>query len=68
MIEDARLQGLDEKDGRELEDLEIFAELQHHGAATCLIDFTYSAQVAHLVCIANRTSKPLKIVIPRMVK
>ena len=46
LIEDARLQGLDEKDGRELEDLEILAELQHHGAATCLIDFSYSAQVA----------------------
>lgn len=46
LIEDARLQGLDEKGGRELEDLEILAELQHHGAATCLIDFSYSAQVA----------------------
>ena len=46
LVEDARLQGLDEKDGRELEDLEVLAELQHHGAATCLIDFSYSAQVA----------------------
>ena len=46
LIEDACLQGLAEKNGRELEDLEILAELQHHGAATCLIDFTYSAQVA----------------------
>ncbi len=46
LIEDARLQGLDEKNGRELEDLEVLAELQHHGAATCLIDFSYSAQVA----------------------
>ena len=24
----------------------MLAELQHHGAATCLIDFTYSAQIA----------------------
>ncbi len=46
LIEDARLQGIDEKNGRELEDLEVLAELQHHGAATCLIDFSYSAQVA----------------------
>ncbi len=46
LIEDARLQGLDEKNGRELEDLEVLAELQHHGAATCLIDFSFSAQVA----------------------
>ena len=31
LIEDACLQGLAEKNGRELEDLEILAELQHHG-------------------------------------
>ena len=46
LIKEARLQGLDHKDGRELMDLEILAELQHFQAATCLIDFTYSAQVA----------------------
>ena len=46
LIKDARLQGLDVKDGRELKDLEILAEFQHYRAATCLIDFTYSALVA----------------------
>ena len=46
LIKEARLQGHDHKNGRELKDLEILAELQHLGAATCLIDFTYSAQVA----------------------
>ena len=46
LIRDARLLGYDERNGRELRDLEILAELQHFGAATCLIDFTYSAQVA----------------------
>lgn len=46
LIKDARLQGLDVIDGRELKDLEILAEFQHYRAATCLIDFTYSAQVA----------------------
>ncbi len=46
LIKDARLRGLDVKDGRELRDLEILAEFQHFRAATCLIDFTYSAQVA----------------------
>lgn len=46
MIKDARLQGHGEKDGQRLSDLELLAELQHYGAATCLIDFTYSAQVA----------------------
>lgn len=46
LIKEARLQGHDYKNGRKLTDLEILAELQHFRAATCLIDFTYSAQVA----------------------
>lgn len=45
-LRDARLRGHDMKDGQRLSDLELLAELQHFGAATCLIDFTYSAQVA----------------------
>ena len=45
-IDDARLQGHGQKNGEQLSDLELLAELQHYGAATCLIDFTYSAQVA----------------------
>ena len=46
LIREARLRGYDQKDGRTLSDLEILANLQHFKAATCLIDFTYSAQVA----------------------
>ena len=46
LITDARLRGHGERDGRELGDLEILAQLQHFGAATCLIDFTRNAQVA----------------------
>jgi len=46
LIIDARLRGHGDKDGRELGDLEILAQLQHFGAATCLIDFTYNAQVS----------------------
>ena len=46
LIAEAKLRGHGEKDGRKLRDLEILAELQHHGAATCLIDFTYNAQIA----------------------
>lgn len=46
LISDARTQEHGDKDGRKLSDLEILAELQHFRAATCLIDFTYSAQVA----------------------
>ena len=46
LIADVRLRGHGERDGRELGDLEILAQLQHFGAATCLIDFTHNAQVA----------------------
>ena len=46
LINDARLYEHDHKNGRELKDLEVLAELQHFRVATCLIDFTYSAQVA----------------------
>ena len=46
LIKDARLRGYDEKEERKLSDLEILAELQHFRAATFLIDFTYSPQVA----------------------
>ena len=46
LIRDVRLRGHDQKNGRELKDLEILAELQHFRAATCLIDFTYNALVA----------------------
>ena len=46
LIKEARLRGFDEKDGRVLKELEILAELQHFGAATCLIDFTYNALIA----------------------
>lgn len=46
LIDEATLRGYNERNGRKLEDLEILAELQHFGAATCLIDFTYNALVA----------------------
>ena len=46
LIEKARLLGHDQKNGQRLSDLELLAELQHYGAATCLIDFTRNALVA----------------------
>ena len=46
LIEDASLMGHDQKDGQRLFDLDLLAELQHFGAATCLIDFTRDALVA----------------------
>ena len=58
LIDDARLQGHDLKDGRILSDLELLAELQHFGAATCLIDFTRSALAAlWFACQESSTEK-----------
>ena len=42
MIEEANRQG----HGKDMKDLELLAELQHRGAATCLIDFTQNPLVA----------------------
>ncbi len=60
LIREARLRGYDQKAGRHLSDLEILADLQHFGAATCLIDFTYSAQAALWFACAqdSKTSDP----------
>ena len=46
LIEKAKTQGHDQKNGRPLSDLDLLAELQHFGAATCLIDFTRNALIA----------------------
>ena len=46
LINETILRGYDGRNGRQLSQLEMLAELQHHGAATCLIDFSYSAQIA----------------------
>lgn len=46
LVRTARQRGYDHKDGAKWSDLDILVQLQHYGAATCLIDFSYSAQVA----------------------
>ena len=46
LIDKARLLGHDQKDVHRFSDLELLAELQHFGAATCLIDFSRNAQIA----------------------
>ena len=42
----ARMDGHGVEEGRRLSDLELLAKLQHHEAATCLIDFTRNFPVA----------------------
>ena len=46
LIEKARSLGHDQKNVQQLSDLELLAELQHFGAATCLIDFTRNALIS----------------------
>ena len=58
LIREAKLRGYDQKDGRELKELEILADLQHFNAATCLIDFSHSAQVALFFACQPSPEKP----------
>ncbi len=46
LVNEARLAGLDFRNGRFLNTLELIAALQHHGAATRLVDFTRNAFLA----------------------
>ncbi len=46
LLDQASLQGFRYQHGRKLSDLDLLAELQHYGAATCLIDFTENALTA----------------------
>ena len=58
LIKEARMLGHDHKNGRRLKNLEILAELQHLGAATCLIDFTYNALTALWFACQPNSSTP----------
>lgn len=51
LLDDARTKGFGVQDGRVLTDLELLTELQHFGAATCLLDFTEDPLVAlYMAC------------------
>lgn len=46
LLEDARMAGHGDRDGRRLNDLELLGVLRHYGAATRMLDFTRNAFVA----------------------
>ena len=46
LIDSAEREGYDRQNGKKLSDLELLAELRHHQAATCLIDFTRNFHIA----------------------
>ncbi len=62
LLDNASLQGFREKQGKSFFDLELLAELQHNGAATCLIDFTASPLVALWFSCQEGREKDGKIV------
>ena len=41
-----KLKNYHQREGKPLDELELLADLQHHGAATCLLDFTRNALIA----------------------
>ncbi len=54
LIDPAKKEGYGHQNGKELSDLELLAELRHHQAATCLIDFTRNFHVAlWFACVSN---------------
>lgn len=46
LLNKCKLNNYDQREQKQLDDLELLADLQHHGAATCLVDFTHNALVA----------------------
>ena len=62
LLENSGLQGFRHRQDRELSDLELLAELQHYGAATCLIDFTTNALVALWFACEKEPGKSGKVV------
>ena len=62
IIDSAIIKGYHNKDGYKMADLEIMAELQHYGAATCLIDFTHNPLFALWFACRSNSKKRGKVV------
>nr|NJM02087.1 FRG domain-containing protein [Desulfobacula sp.] len=58
LLQHASHKGYHYINGRALSDLELLARLQHHGAATRLIDFSKNVLVALFFCVTNEIKKP----------
>jgi hypothetical protein len=57
LLQEASHKGYRFVDGKHLSDFELLARLQHHGAATRLVDFTKNLLVALWFCIATDEDK-----------
>lgn len=61
LLDRADLQGFKGRGGDKLSDLELLAQLQHNGAATCLIDFTSNPLVALWFACREESAKAGKV-------
>lgn len=57
LLRQATHKGFSFQDGRVLNDLELLAKLQHHGAATRLVDFSRSSLIALWFCVSANLNK-----------
>lgn len=57
LLKQATHKGYRFQDGRVLSDFELLAKLQHHGAATRLLDFTRNALIAVWFCTTKNVEK-----------
>ena len=62
LLDEAEMRGHRQRNGNALRDLELLAELQHYGAATCLIDFTKMPLVALWFACQSESPKNGKVV------
>ena len=62
LLDEAGLRGFRERRDKSLSDLELLAELQHFGAATCLIDFTTHSLIALWFACHKEAGKASKVV------
>ena len=57
LLEDFKNENFELETDQTIYDLHILAHLQHYGAATCLIDYTYAPNIALRFSIANEKEK-----------
>ena len=58
LLESAKRRGFQEYEGKRYSDLQLLGNLQHQGAATCLIDFTTNALIALWFACEDRPHQP----------
>ena len=57
LLEDFKNENFDLETDQTIYDLHVLAHLQHYGAATCLIDYTYDPNIALRFSIADEKEK-----------